>query len=230
MKDNVCLYLHRKPNGEVFYVGIGNSKRPYFKFRNNPYWTNISKKYPNYIVEILEKDLNWKDACDKEIKLIAFYKRVCDGGTLANITLGGDGTKGRKVSEELKEVLRQKSLGNKNCIGFKHSEEARKNMSLAHLGKFLTKEVKLKMSISHKGRKGRETDRLNALKAHEKNKGRIQSEEEKEKRAKSLRKKIIVEGITFESAKQCSEILKINFNTIRGRLLSQKFKNYQYAN
>lgn len=230
MKNDVCLYLHKKPCGEVFYVGIGNAKRPYDKFRNNPFWLNVSKKYPDYIVEILEKDLNWKEACEKEIQLIAFYKRACDGGNLTNITIGGDGTKGRIVTDELKEIYRKKSLGNKNCVGFKHSDEARKNMSLAHLGKILPDEIKLKMSLSHKGRKGRESDKTNVLKAHEKNKGRIQSKEEKEKRANSLKKKIIVEGITFECAKQCSEILNIKFNTIRGRLLNKKFKNYQYAN
>lgn len=230
MKKDTCLYLHKKPNGEIFYVGIGNSQRPYFKYRNNKYWTNVAKKHPDYIVEILEQDLTWQEACQKEIALIQQYKRWCDGGTLTNITIGGDGTKGRIVTDELKEIYRQKSLGNKNCVGFKHSDETRKNMSLSHIGKVIPEEIKLKMSLSHQGRKGRESDRINAAKAHEKNKGRVQSQDEKDKRAKSLSKKIIVEGITFESTKQCSEILNINFNTIRGRLLNQKFKNYQYAN
>jgi hypothetical protein len=229
-KKDTCVYLHKKPNDEVFYVGIGNKSRPFWKFRRNPHWNNIVNKYPNYKIEIIHDNLDWNTACDIEKKLISEYKRQCDGGMLTNITIGGDGTKGRFVSDITKEILRQKSLGNKNCIGFKHSEEAKKNMSLAHLGKILPNEVKLKMSLVHKGRLGRETDKINVTKAHEKNLGRIQTQEEKDKRAKKLNKQIIVNGIVFESIKKCSEILKINRSTLTNKLLNENNKNFEYAN
>jgi hypothetical protein len=126
MAKDTCVYLHKKPNGEVFYVGIGNIKRPFWKFRDNPHWNNVVKKYPNYIIEIISQDLDWENACELETKLILEYKRKIDGGNLCNITLGGDGAKGLKHSEETKEKLRALSTGNKNCVGFKHSEEAKK--------------------------------------------------------------------------------------------------------
>lgn len=41
MKNNVILYQHKIPNGEVFYIGIGNTKRPYLKGHRNVLWHNI---------------------------------------------------------------------------------------------------------------------------------------------------------------------------------------------
>lgn len=40
--------------------------------------------------------------------------------------------------------------GVKTCLGYKHSDEARKNMSDAHKGKKLTQEQKEKISASGK--------------------------------------------------------------------------------
>jgi len=229
-QKDTCVYLHKKPDETVFYVGIGHKSRPYWKYDRNPHWHNIVNKYPDYKIEIIHENLDWKTACEIEKKLISEYKRQCDGGFLTNITIGGDGTKGHIVSDELKEYLRQKSTGNKNCIGFKHSEEAKKNMSLAHIGKIIPEEVKLKMSLTHKGRSGRESDRINVSKAHQKNLGRVQTQQEKDKRAKSLNKKIIVNGFIFESIKKCSEILNINRSTLTNKLLDKNNKNYEYAN
>jgi hypothetical protein len=229
-KKETCVYLHKKPNDVVFYVGIGKKSRPFWKFNRNPHWHNIVNKYPDYKIEIIHENLDWNSACEIEKQLISQLKRQCEGGLLTNITTGGDGTPGRIISDSLKEILRQKSLGNKNCVGFKHSSEAKKNMSLSHIGKIVSEEVKLKMSLTHKGRLGRESDKINVNKAHQKNLGRIQTQEEKDKRAKSLNKKIIVNGILFESTKKCSEILNINRNTVTNRLLNKNNKNYEYAN
>jgi hypothetical protein len=229
MENIFCVYAHKKPNGVIFYIGIGNKERPYYKFRKNKHWMSIIKKYPDYIVEILHENLDWKTACEFEVKLISEYKRKTDGGTLCNITLGGDGAYGLKHTNETKEKLKILSTGNKNCIGFKHTEQTRKNMSLAHLGKIPSEETRLKMSIKSKGRKNPKA-KICVLKAHEKNRGRVHSEEEKLRRKtaliKALGKPIEVYGIRYETIEQyCSES-GINRSTLNGRLRSKKNTNY----
>lgn len=110
------IYRHLKPNGEVFYIGIGkNSKRAYTKSGRNRFWKYIFPKYPDYEVQILKSDLTWEDACELEIILIAHYGRSNLGrGTLCNLTDGGDGVsgnihscKGKPLSEEHKQKLRK---------------------------------------------------------------------------------------------------------------------------
>lgn len=110
---NHVVYIHRKgsPHGEPFYVGIGTPGRPYEfrKGRRGKHWRRVYEKYGVH-VEVYAKDLCRKDAYKLEVELIAKYKRIADGGTLVNHTLGGDGP----------------GLGNKNATG-KRSDEARQS-------------------------------------------------------------------------------------------------------
>jgi hypothetical protein len=232
MVYNTCVYLHKKPNGEVFYVGIGNIKRPFWKFRDNPHWNNVIKKHPDYKIEIISQNLDWQTACELEKKLISEYKRKIDGGNLCNITLGGDGAKGLKHSEETKQILKELSTGNKNCVGYKHSEETKKNMRLSHIGHIISEEAKLKMSLAQKGRKGRESDKFNSLKAHEKNRGRVHSEEEKIKRKQALRKslgkKIEVNGIIYPTIITYCEEFNLNRSSVVSKLRNINIKNFNY--
>jgi hypothetical protein len=162
------VYQHiRKDNNEIFYIGIGkNENRAKSKSRNNPYWHNIVKKY-GYIIEILYYDLDWKDACIKEIELIKKYGRKDLGnGTLVNLTDGGEGTP-NIGPETLKKISR---------LGYKHSDEVKKRISESgklwkrnpmsqeqkqklsklkkgnklRLGSILTDEIKNKISNAHK--------------------------------------------------------------------------------
>jgi hypothetical protein len=231
MVNDTCVYLHKKPNGEVFYVGIGNIKRPFCKFRDNPHWNNVVKKHPNYIIKIINRDLDWKTACELEIKLISEFKRKIDGGILCNITLGGDGSKGLRHSDKTKEILRKASTGNKNCIGYKHSEEARNNMRLSQIGKKASEETKIKMSLSQMGRKC-PYSKLNVLKAHEKNRGRVHSEEEKLRRKEALRKSlgkpIEVNGIRYNLIIDYCNEFNVNRSTVVGRLRNINNKNFNY--
>jgi hypothetical protein len=89
---NICVYRHiNKSNGEVFYIGIGNSKRPYVK-------TNRSKEWLEYVVdnkyevEVLYNNLIWKEAIRIEKELIKEIGRKDLGqGTLVNKSNGGEG-------------------------------------------------------------------------------------------------------------------------------------------
>lgn len=99
--NNICVYRHIKPCGEVFYVGIGNNKRPYEKRHRNNMWLKTINKYSNYKIEILYNNLDLESAKELEIFLIELYGRKCNkSGTLCNITLGGEGAFGLKHSKE----------------------------------------------------------------------------------------------------------------------------------
>lgn len=146
MNDTV-VYRHRKPNGEVFYVGIGNERRPTSKWDRNQWWNNVVNKYV-YEVEILATGLSWEDACELEELLIEEYGRKDLGtGTLVNLTNGGEGVKGLAHSKEARQKI---GAANK---GKKLSEETRKKLSVAHKGKKLSKEHRQKIGAAGKSRK-----------------------------------------------------------------------------
>lgn len=102
MMNKFCLYYHYKPNGEIFYVGIGDNKRPYdFINARNKFWHNIVEKYGNPIVKIILENISWEMACNEEKKSIKkFGRRDLSQGTLVNMTDGGDGVPGWGTPEE----------------------------------------------------------------------------------------------------------------------------------
>lgn len=114
-----CLYIHkRKSDNEIFYIGIGNNKRPYIKNTRSSFWKNEVKKH-NYVIEILSDNLTWENAQEAEIQLIKLYgRRDLKLGILVNLTDGGDGSPGTIVSEKTKQKLsvslKGKNLGSKN--------------------------------------------------------------------------------------------------------------------
>ena len=122
------VYLHRnKGSGEVFYVGIGNSKRPWSFRDRNPFWKNYVAKHGEPVVEVVRTDLNYYAACEVEVCLIRQYGRRKDGGTLTNITAGGESNP-------------------------MHSADIRKRMSKMMTGRTFSKETRKKMSDAAKRR------------------------------------------------------------------------------
>lgn len=108
------VYRHiRLDKNEPFYIGIGKvKKRAYSKQNRNKYWQNISN-ITEYDVEIIMDELTWEEACEKEKEFIKLYGRFQNGGTLCNMTDGGEGTLGVIVSEETrkKKSIISKSIG-----------------------------------------------------------------------------------------------------------------------
>jgi hypothetical protein len=120
VKDT-CLYMHtRKSDGRIIYIGIGSEKRPNDKTNRGRFWKNMIKNHNGFDVVILKTGMSWKEACDLEIKMIAFYGRIKPSkdnpnyGCLVNMTDGGDGTKGCTHSEESKQKRRERMTGEKN--------------------------------------------------------------------------------------------------------------------
>jgi len=184
------VYKHiRKDTGEIFYIGIGVKKnRATSKFGRNNVWKKIVSK-TDFIVEVIETDLTWQQACEKEKELISLYGRIDLGnGSLSNMTDGGDGTVNKLFTEEYREKLKgPKSEEHKRKIGLaskgrnvgrKHTEEAKRKMSEAakgvNVGKKLSEEHKRKIGLASKGRVSP-------------NKGKIMSDEQKKKISDKLK-------------------------------------------
>jgi hypothetical protein len=144
------VYHHiRLDTNDVFYVGIGsnsNYRRAYNKSSRPDHWKRIIKKH-GYRVEIIHDNLEWSDACKKEIDEIFRFGRLNTGkGQLINLTDGGEGTLGNVITPESKLKMSQSRKG----IVF--SQITKDRISIANTGKKLSKETCLKMSIANKGR------------------------------------------------------------------------------
>ena len=102
-----CVYFHiNKSSSEVFYVGIGNKKRPYSRRSRSQFWKNIVEKY-DYLVEIIHNELSFEEACELERHYIKIFGRLDIGsGILVNLTDGGEGSNGYKHSEETKDKIK----------------------------------------------------------------------------------------------------------------------------
>lgn len=143
-----CLYRHIRTDLNIpFYIGIGkNIKRAYSKTHRNNHWLSIVNK-TDYEVDILFDDIDYDFAKEKEREFIALYKRKEDGGTLCNITKGGDGVLGLVHTEEARRKMGEPNKG--KII----SEWHRKRISEFHTGKKASEETRKKMSESVKGEK-----------------------------------------------------------------------------
>lgn len=133
-KKDTLIYIHKKPCGTVFYVGIGNKKRPYVKTERSVFWNRIVDKY-GYNIEILKYNLTWSEACELEVALISHYgRRDLGEGQLVNLTSGGEGAKGVIRSESSKaeqskkksKLVRATDLNGKSLGLFKNTIEASK--------------------------------------------------------------------------------------------------------
>lgn len=104
------VYLHkRKNNGEPFYIGISEKDddgygRSKTKKGRNQHWKRIVEKY-GYEIEILKDGISWDEAKELEIKYIKEYKE--NGYKLANMTEGGEGTVGLKISKKHMRKLKE---------------------------------------------------------------------------------------------------------------------------
>jgi hypothetical protein len=167
------IYKHiRKDTNKVFYVGIGKNKnRKNSKYSRNEHWHSITKK-TNFYSEIIEDNLTWDLACEREIFWIKFYGRAdLNEGNLVNKTNGGEGVVGRIMSEEQKEKLRNIRKGKKT------SDETKEKLRIKQQGRKYNEESKKKMSESSKGKPKSDNHKKNISKG---GKGIKRTEEFKE--------------------------------------------------
>jgi len=151
---NCYVYRHiRLDKNQVFYVGIGAKSRPdegYLRSKKtngrNPLWKKIVAKTA-YIIEIVIDGLTWQEACIKEKEFILIYGRITLGtGTLSNLTDGGGGILGLKMSDSTKDKMRAKKKG------FPLAPEHRAKV-IKNLTRNLSEEARMRQKAALKGNK-----------------------------------------------------------------------------
>ena len=148
--NSYSVYKHTFPNGKI-YIGITKFKPEYRwnkgkGYDRQSYMYRAIHKYgwDNIKHEILESNLTEVDAKEKEKYYIALYQSN-NKKYGYNLTIGGDGTSGVKISEERRLKFIE---WNKNKVV---SEETKEKLRKANLGKHHSLETKLKMSEQRKG-------------------------------------------------------------------------------
>lgn len=200
-KNICCVYFHRrKKDNTVFYVGMGSNYRPYSAHHRNRYWKHIVKSDDGFIVDIRFDGISRELAYHFEKKYISFFGRVNydKNGILVNCGIGGEGSSGFKVSEEVKERISNTLKKKFEDKEFKE-EFIRKRSGWKH-----SEETKLKMSLNTGARSEKEIQRkrellLNGLHPFSQNKGerhpffgKKQSDSAKEKIGNANRGRIAV--------------------------------------
>ena len=161
-ENNWYVYIHTTPSGMI-YVGISHFEDPNIRWKNglgykhNPHFNNAIQKYgwDNITHEIIEKNLDFETAKQKEIDYILEYKHL---GMCYNITDGGDGHYGQKLTEKHKQrisnTLKQKHPipWNKGKTGV-YSEETRQKMGAGMRGKVGPNKGKKRPPVSQETRK-----------------------------------------------------------------------------
>lgn len=147
--SNKIVYKHLKPNGEIFYIGIGSKNRAYSKNNRNKYWKNIVNKY-GYKIEIMFTNLTKEEVCQIETYLICYYGRKdLNTGILVNMTNGGEGINGFKHSEasrlKMKITNKNKTKKGKTC-----SKETKLKLSIINSNYRHTDDAKYKISLNSK--------------------------------------------------------------------------------
>lgn len=102
------VYVHKRPDGSIFYVGKGKDRRAWAKKDRNPHWRNVVDKYGTYDVEIVKQSLTEQESFEYEAELV---KRI-GIDNLTNQTLGGISTTGYRHTEETRklqsEIMKQR--------------------------------------------------------------------------------------------------------------------------
>lgn len=187
-----CVYKHTNILNKKVYIGI-TSQSPTKRwgrgsnYKNNPYFYRAIQKYgwDNFKHEILFNNLCQDEACSKEKELIRLYNSTNKNNGY-NITLGGEGTLGVShvawnkgltkkdnpklakgiISEDTRRKLREANIG-------KHqTEETKQKLRDVRLGSKLTEETKEKISVALKQSayfKGKELPQITRQKAYEAN-------------------------------------------------------------
>lgn len=100
--NNFYVYVHRRlSDNKPFYVGKGKGNRAFSSFGRNSYWKNTKEKH-GLSVEIVFDNLTEDESFQCEKDTILEFKYF--GYPLTNLTDGGEGTTGYKVTEKAKRL------------------------------------------------------------------------------------------------------------------------------
>lgn len=173
MRSHFYTYLYLRLDGSPYYVGKGKQGRAFHKAGH---WVPV----PSVDRIIIQEFPDEAAAFAAEVFLISFYGRKNLGtGSLLNRTDGGEGPAGRvwKPSEETRKRMSAASKGIKNSFyGCKHTEETiTKCREAGYKSKGRKKTAATKKLIGK------------ATRGNRSRRGQKQSQEERDKRATSMR-------------------------------------------
>lgn len=217
MENNWYLYRHLKPNGEVFYIGIGKTKnyhRAYTRHNRNKYWKNIFSKYGTFEVQILKRNLTREFANELEQILISWYRRKdCCNGTLVNMTDGGDGGNGIIYSDERRKEVSDRMTGKNNPMYGKDWRKEKTEEEIAKVHKKASDSLKLFYKNNTHHGKGKIGVRL----------GQRNSEESINKIRAKKRQPVLdtKNSVIFKSYKEAAAFLGVGQSCMRARLNGQ---------
>ena len=123
------------------------------------------KKYgkENFTKEILEIFDNENDALQAEIRYIKKFNALEDDN-FYNLSTGGEGMEGMKMTEEIKKKMSESSKGIKSSMyGKTHSQETKEKMSKSRKGKLKSEEWRKKISESQRGAKSNKAKRTSII-------------------------------------------------------------------
>lgn len=113
------VYMYRDPRPEKFgtpvYIGMGKGERMYDHLNKShsramrAFITKVTRMGLPVAPELVRTGLLQAEAFDLERELIAKYRRRKDGGTLLNLTLGGEGPLAYVPSEETRLKISEAS-------------------------------------------------------------------------------------------------------------------------
>lgn len=117
MTKQFCVYIHKKPNGDPFYIGKGLLSRAYdfAPSRRTEWHKNVVNKYgrQNILVQVIPC-MYEKEAFELEKTHIQIAREM--GHKLVNLTDGGEGASGHVANEKQKAALAKGRLKGKKGV------------------------------------------------------------------------------------------------------------------
>ena len=156
------VYQLRLENSKLpFYIGKGVGDRAFkhlmpchLKHHSHKNHTILKamRDGVRVVVEIIHQNLTESESLDLETKEIARYGRVSDGGCLTNITIGGMGTPGWTMPQEIRDKISRAKMS-ASFRGRKLSPEHVERIRKMNTGRKASDETKAKMKAARVGKK-----------------------------------------------------------------------------
>ncbi|MCK9446975.1 NUMOD3 domain-containing DNA-binding protein, partial [bacterium] len=220
---------------EPFYIGRGKNKR-YHAHMNNSLLKKKSEKNDiineiinndkKPIIEFLLTGLTYSESDKMEIYYISKIGRIKDGGTLTNLTTGGQGNNGYIMSDESKQKMINSNI--KNGLYIRLSEKMKGKNNIMFGDKWhRTEDGKKNFSEKMLGRNvmsSKNDDEMNEIYTKISNslKNYNWCDEEKEKRRNGMKK--VWENIKNNNEKRIKEVILLNILTGEEILFTSKNK------